>query len=80
MSRNALENTRDVSGDRRHLRVIGQDKTLCATVAAQSACGAGRFSALLAWTTCAKCRTLAAAIRPADSQRDDVPLTMELAL
>jgi hypothetical protein len=43
---------------------MGTDQPLCGTVARQDGAGAGNWSGLLAWPTCAKCRAAAEAQGP----------------
>lgn len=67
--------------DRRHLRAMDADRALCGARAPHGA-GAGRFSGLLRWPTCGKCRTAAEAMWPHPTQDDDAPppsLGVELA-
>jgi len=74
-----LECCRDATGpERRHLRVMVADQPLCGTVARQDGAGAGTFSGLLAWPTCAKCRAAAEQLGPHPEQADDAPRRMRL--
>lgn len=71
-----LECCRDATGaERRHLRVMGGEQPLCGTVARQDGAGAGRFSDLLRWPTCARCHGIAEAAGAHPDQADDTPLT-----
>lgn len=79
MSAASLECCRDATGkERRHLRVMGEEHPLCGNSSRQTGAGGGTFSSLLKWPTCGKCRKLARVMGPADSQRDDRPLRMEI--
>lgn len=75
MAPELLESCRDATGpERRHLRVMGQEQPLCGTVARQDGAGAGRFSDLLRWPTCARCHALAEQMGPHPRQADAAPV------
>jgi hypothetical protein len=74
-----LECCRDATGpERRHLRVMGSGQPLCGTVARQDGAGAGTFSGLLAWPSCAKCRSLAEGMGPHPYQADGVAASFDV--